>query len=118
MGTEDGAPDAALPLGFATVNLDRTRRQGLPEVIYAPGKEPGQIAAIAAALLDRTPGPVLVTRLEPATAGAVAARAGRRRGAGGGRLRPRGPAAVLAARAAGRVPGGGGHGGHRGRPGG
>ena len=73
MGAERGAPDAALSLGFATVDLDRTRRQGLPEVIYAPGKEPGQIAAIAAALLDRATGPVLVTRLEPATAGAVAA---------------------------------------------
>ena len=72
MGAERGAPDAALSLGFATVDLDRTRRQGLPEVIYAPGKEPGQIAAIAAALLDRATGPVLVTRLEPATAGAVA----------------------------------------------
>ena len=41
------------PLGFATVDLDRQRRQGLPEVIYAPGKQPGEIAAIAAALLDR-----------------------------------------------------------------
>ena len=63
----------ALSLGFATVNLDRTRRQGLPEVIYAPGKQPGEIAAIAAALLDRTSGPVLVTRLEPGAAAGVAA---------------------------------------------
>ncbi len=66
-------PDAALPLGFATVDLDRTRRQGLPEVIYAPGKQPGEIAAIAGALLARTSGPVLVTRLEPAAAGQVIA---------------------------------------------
>ena len=72
-GPEQDIPRAALPLGFATVDLDRTRRQGLPEVIYAPGKEPGQIAAIAAALLARTSGPVLVTRLEPGAAGAVAA---------------------------------------------
>ncbi len=71
MGAEGDARDAALPLGFATVDLDRGRRQGLPEVIYAPGKEPGQIAAIAAALLARTSGPVLVTRLEPAAARAV-----------------------------------------------
>src|ERR1700734_620640 len=65
-GPGEGA--AALSLGFATVDLDRTRRQGLPEVIYAPGKQPGEIAAIAAALLDRTSGPVLVTRLEPGAA--------------------------------------------------
>jgi len=63
----------ALSLGFATVDLDRTRRQGLPEVIYAPGKQPGEIAAIAAALLARTSGPVLVTRLEPGAAARVAA---------------------------------------------
>jgi pyridinium-3,5-biscarboxylic acid mononucleotide synthase len=71
---EDGRPDAdaALRLGFATVDLDRPRRQGLPEVIYAPGKQPGEIAAIAAALLDRTSGPVLVTRLEPGAAAEVA----------------------------------------------
>lgn len=66
------AESPALPLGFATVDLDRPRRQGLPEVIYAPGKQPAEIAAIAAALLDRTSGPVLVTRLEPAAAAEVA----------------------------------------------
>jgi hypothetical protein len=71
---EEGQPGAgaALPLGFATVDLDRPRRQGLPEVIYAPGKRPPEIAAIAAALLDRTSGPVLVTRLEPGAAAEVA----------------------------------------------
>ena len=62
----------ALPLGFATIDLDRPRRQGLPEVIYAPGKQPAEIAAIAATLLDGTSGPVLVTRLEPAAAAEVA----------------------------------------------
>jgi NCAIR mutase (PurE)-related protein len=73
---EAGGPGEGLPalsLGFATVDLDRTRRQGLPEVIYAPGKQPGEIAAIAAALLARTSGPVLVTRLEPGAADEVAA---------------------------------------------
>jgi hypothetical protein len=34
--------DQALPLGFATVDLDRVHRQGLPEIIYAPGKQPGE----------------------------------------------------------------------------
>ena len=63
----------SVPLGFATVDLDRLRRQGLPEVIYAPGKQPGEIAAIAATLLVRSSGPVLVTRLEPRAAEAVLA---------------------------------------------
>ena len=73
-GTDRGqAVPPALPLGFATVDLDRPRRQGLPEVVYAPGKQPAEIAAIAAALLDRTSGPVLVTRLESGAAAEVAA---------------------------------------------
>jgi pyridinium-3,5-biscarboxylic acid mononucleotide synthase len=63
----------SLPLGFATVDLDRIQRQGLPEVIYAPGKQPGEIAAIAATLLARSSGPVLATRLEPRAAEAVLA---------------------------------------------
>jgi len=58
----------SVPLGFATVDLDRLRRQGLPEVIYAPGKQPGEIAAIAATLLASSTGPVLVTRLAPQAA--------------------------------------------------
>ena len=78
----------SLPLGFATVDLDRQRRQGLPEVIYAPGKQPGEIAAIAAALLDRAAGPVLVTRLEPEAAAEVAAELAAAGGPGPG---PNGP---------------------------
>ena len=74
----------SLPLGFATVDLDRQRRQGLPEVIYAPGKRPGEIAAIAAALLDRGSGPVLVTRIEAAAAAAVAAEVAASGGPGAG----------------------------------
>ncbi len=70
----------ALALGFATVDLDRPRRQGLPEVIYAPGKQSAEIAAIAAALLDRTSGPVLVTRLESGAAAEVAAELAAARG--------------------------------------
>ena len=86
-GGDGPDPGAALPLGFATLDLDRARRQGLPEVVYAPGKQPGEIAAIAAALLDRTSGPVLVTRLGPEAAAEVAAElapAARRAGAGAG----------------------------------
>lgn len=53
------APDEALSLlrdlpyedlGFAKVDLHRTLRQGLPEVIFCPGKTPDQIAEIAARL--------------------------------------------------------------------
>jgi NCAIR mutase (PurE)-related protein len=60
-------------LGFATVDVDRERRQGLPEVVYGPGKTPSQIAAIARVLLETSDGPVLVTRVGPGTAAAVAA---------------------------------------------
>jgi len=72
-GTAGSLIQESVPLGFATVDLDRLRRQGLPEVIYAPGKQPGEIAAIAATLLVRSSGPVLVTRLEPRPAEAVLA---------------------------------------------
>jgi pyridinium-3,5-biscarboxylic acid mononucleotide synthase len=68
--------DPALPLGFATVDMDRERRQGLPEIIYAPGKQFGEIVRIADALLARSAGPVLVTRLEPAAAADVTAAIG------------------------------------------
>ncbi|WP_372776504.1 nickel pincer cofactor biosynthesis protein LarB [Mangrovibacterium sp.] len=34
-------------MGFATIDTDRERRTGLPEVIYASGKTPGQVAQIA-----------------------------------------------------------------------
>jgi NCAIR mutase (PurE)-related protein len=67
---------SSLPLGFATVDLDRQDRQGLPEIVYAPGKQPGEIAAIVGALLARCSGPVLVTRLEPDAAAAVSIPAG------------------------------------------
>ena len=39
-------------LGFARVDTDREARQGAPEAIFAEGKTPDEIAAIAAALLD------------------------------------------------------------------
>lgn len=59
-------------LGFARVDTDRESRQGLPEVVYAPGKRPEEISGIVTALLDRTHGPVLVTRVEPEVAEQVA----------------------------------------------
>jgi NCAIR mutase (PurE)-related protein len=60
-------------LGFARVDLDREHRQGLPEVVYGPGKQPGQIVAIVRTLLAHNTGPVLVTRVERETASAVLA---------------------------------------------
>jgi hypothetical protein len=43
-------------LGFATLDLDRQERQGLPEVVYGPGKLPEEIKAIVLARALRGPG--------------------------------------------------------------
>ena len=61
----------ALDLGYATVDLARERRQGLPEVVYGPGKTAEQITGIVRGLLAANTGPVLATRIDPATAGTV-----------------------------------------------
>src|SRR5271167_5114072 len=37
-------------LGFAKLDHHRALRQGMPEVIFAPGKTPGQVAGIFARL--------------------------------------------------------------------
>jgi NCAIR mutase (PurE)-related protein len=52
-------------LGFARVDHHRELRLGLPEAVYGPGKTPEQAAAIVAELLERSSGPVLVTRVTP-----------------------------------------------------
>jgi NCAIR mutase (PurE)-related protein len=39
-------------LGYATVDHHRALRTGLPEVVYAPGKDPGQCAGIVLDLLS------------------------------------------------------------------
>ena len=57
-------------LGFAKVDHHRGLRNGLPEVIFAPGKSPEQIVAIARRLRE-TGQNVLITRLERAAAGFV-----------------------------------------------
>ena len=49
-------------LGFARVDHHRSLRQGLPEVVYGPGKTPEQCAAIVTELLSEPGGPVLLTR--------------------------------------------------------
>lgn len=59
-------------LGFAKVDHHRALRNGVPEVVYGPGKTPAQIVAIARSLLAREQS-VLVTRLEAEPAAAVRA---------------------------------------------
>jgi len=65
------APDAAisqlrrLPFadtGDALVDHHRSLRQGMPEVIYGPGKSPEQCVAIIQEMLDHSNEPVLITR--------------------------------------------------------
>lgn len=60
-------------LGFATVDHDRARRCGFPEVVFCQNKRPDDAAAIAAEILTRSDR-VLLTRAEPAHAAAVQAR--------------------------------------------
>lgn len=51
-------------LGFARVDHHRRVRQGLGEVVYAPGKTTDQCVAIVAELLAGSDGPVLVSRAD------------------------------------------------------
>ncbi|MFF9808355.1 nickel pincer cofactor biosynthesis protein LarB [Streptomyces coeruleorubidus] len=60
-----------LNLGFARLDLAREARQGLPEVVYGPGKTVEQICGIVTGLLQHNTGPVLVTRIGPEAAEAV-----------------------------------------------
>ncbi len=59
-------------LGFARLDLDRARRTGTPEVVYAAGKTPAQTVACLEALHDGT-GATLAwaTRVDDATATAI-----------------------------------------------
>ncbi|NDK23978.1 nickel pincer cofactor biosynthesis protein LarB [Streptomyces sp. TR1341] len=59
-------------LGFARVDTAREARQGLPEAVYGPGKRVEDISAIVTRLLSDNSGPVMVTRIEPERARAVA----------------------------------------------
>jgi NCAIR mutase (PurE)-related protein len=75
-----GSP--VLDLGFARLDLGREQRQGLAEVVYAPGKTREHITEIVRGLLRHNTGPVLVTRIEADIADAV------RAGIGGGDYDP------------------------------
>ncbi len=70
-----GRPSAAAEadLRFARVDLARSRRCGLAEVIYCPGKTPAQVARIAGALVAAGQN-VLATRASPEQAEAVRGR--------------------------------------------
>src|SRR6266545_4156626 len=60
-------------LGFAKVDHHRALRHGMPEVVFAKGKTPEQVVAIAQRLLEY-PQNVLITRADPACAEAVQAK--------------------------------------------
>ena len=60
-------------LGFATVDTHRALRQGYPEVVFGQGKRPEQTLAICERLAAAGDG-FLVTRAEPETQAALAAR--------------------------------------------
>lgn len=53
-----------MPVGnYATIDLDRQKRQGMPEVIYGESKTAEQIVGIAEAMKDRGIENIMVTRL-------------------------------------------------------
>src|SRR5215213_2952568 len=39
---------------FAVLDLGRAARKGVPEIVYAPGKTPAQVAKICASILDHS----------------------------------------------------------------
>lgn len=49
-------------LGFARIDHHRALRQGMPEAVYGPGKDPAHAAAIVTELLAAGASPVLLTR--------------------------------------------------------
>jgi NCAIR mutase (PurE)-related protein len=61
-------------VGFARLDLDRARRTGTPEVVYAAGKTPAQTVGCLAALLDGGSALAWATRVDAPTATAIRAR--------------------------------------------
>ena len=59
-------------IGYAKVDLHRKVRQGAAEVIYGAGKTPEQIVGILSAMKRAGQDTILITRLSPESAGAVA----------------------------------------------
>jgi len=60
-------------LGYAHVDLDRQRRQGMPEVIFGQGKTPEQILGIVGSLAANDARSILVTRTNAAVAESLTA---------------------------------------------
>ena len=50
-------------IGYAKVDLNRSIRQGMPEVIYGAGKTPEQISGIADIMKKNGQNTILITRL-------------------------------------------------------
>lgn len=65
-------PEGIGELGFATIDHDRNRRCGFPEVVFCQGKTPADAAAIAVEILSRADR-LLMTRATVAHADAVRA---------------------------------------------
>jgi len=63
-------PPATTKLPTATVDLDRRRRCGFPEVVYGPGKTAEQLCQIVNTLVEHGE-PVLVTRVDAAQVAAL-----------------------------------------------
>jgi NCAIR mutase (PurE)-related protein len=59
-----GAERLTADLGDALLDLDRRRRTGMPEAVYAAGKTPEQCRRIVEAFLAETGDPVIVTRTD------------------------------------------------------
>lgn len=73
VGPDDRPQGRVLDLGFARLDIDRAARTGIPEVVYAEGKTPGQVVDCLAGLLET--GPVgLATRVDERTAQAIRTR--------------------------------------------
>jgi NCAIR mutase (PurE)-related protein len=62
-------------LGYAKVDHHRALRHGMPEVIFAKGKTPEQVAGIAEKVLEHSSN-LLVTRADPACGAYVTSRLG------------------------------------------
>lgn len=54
-----------IDLGHSRLDVDRPRRVGMPEAVYAAGKTAEQCRTIVETLLARSAGPVIVTRTTP-----------------------------------------------------
>lgn len=63
--------DKSLELEYANIDLDRTERTGMQEVVYCGHKTPDQITGIVSAMTERGLDTILLTRLSPEAASVV-----------------------------------------------